>query len=67
MLSGASLCNDSLLTHSFSKKSLSENIVDLVGARVVEIFALQDQANAQLLTEIVALGDDAWTPRVFTQ
>ena len=67
MLSGASLCNDSLLTHSFSKKSLSENIVDLVGARVVEIFALQDQANAQLLTEIVALGDDAWTPCVLTQ
>ena len=50
MLSSTSFGDNSFLTHSFSKQSLTNNVIDLVRARVVEVFTFQYQSNTELLT-----------------
>ena len=46
MLTSSSFGDDSLLPHTLCKKYLTENIIDLVRAGVVEIFAFEYETNA---------------------
>ena len=41
MLSGTSLCNDAMFSHSLSEQCLTNSVVDLVCACVIQVFALQ--------------------------
>lgn len=41
VLSGAGLCNQTLLAHEFGKKALAHTVVQLVGAGVVKVLPLQ--------------------------
>ena len=41
VLAGAGLGDDALLAHAARQQGLAERVVDLVGAGVVEVFALQ--------------------------
>jgi hypothetical protein len=41
MLAGAGLCDDAPLSHALRQQSLSQTIVYLVSASVVQIFPLQ--------------------------
>ena len=58
VLSGSSFGNDALLAHLLGKENLTERIVDFVGTRVVEVFALQIELAAVLLAH--ALGIVEW-------
>ena len=56
MLAGAGLGDDALLAHAPGKQDLAHHIVDLVGAGVVELVALEiDFCAAQMLGQ--ALGE----------
>src|SRR5690348_7641989 len=46
MLAGAGLSNDAFLAHALSQKCLANAVVDLVRARVQEVFALQVNSGA---------------------
>src|SRR5579859_3640083 len=46
MLTGARLRDDPALLHSLREEDLSQRVVDLVGAGVVQVFALQQDARA---------------------
>ena len=41
MLTGSGLGDDALLPHPFGEPDLPEAVVDLVAARVIEVFALE--------------------------
>ena len=41
MLSGSCLCDDTRLAHLLGQQDLAHGVVDLVGARVVQVLALQ--------------------------
>ena len=56
-----------LLAHPLGQQRLAEHVVDLVRAGVVEVLALQHQADAELLAEVVALGEDRRAPGVVAQ
>ena len=58
MLSGTGFGNDALLAHALRKQRLPKHTVDFVRSGVVEVFALQQQANTKLPTEIVTFCDD---------
>lgn len=44
VLSSTSLCNDTLLGHTLAEQGLTQAVVDLVGASVVQILTLQVDA-----------------------
>jgi hypothetical protein len=67
VLAGARFGDDALLAHALGEKRLAENVVDLVRAGVIQVFALQQQTNTELATEVVALGENRWAPRIATQ
>ena len=56
VLSGTGLGQEPGLAHPPGQERLSEHVVDLVGTRVVQVLALQEQPAAQLFGEIVAFG-----------
>ena len=58
VLAGAGVRDDALLAHPLGEQCLPDDVVDLVGAGVVEILALEDQAHAEPAPEVVALGED---------
>ena len=65
MLASAGLGDQSPLAQTLREKSLTEHIVDLVRAGVVEVLALEDDARATAVRgEPGHLGDDARTARV---
>src|SRR3546814_13929578 len=49
VLAGPGLGDDQLLAHALGEQRLSEHVVDLVGARVVEVLPLAQERAAQLL------------------
>ena len=53
MLAGAGFGDDALLTHAQGQQALAQGVVDLVGAGVVEVFALQPDAGATFGTAVV--------------
>ncbi len=60
VLAGAGLGDDAGLAHALGEQGLAEDVVDLVGPRVVEVLALEDDAGATaVLGEARHLGDDA--------
>ena len=50
VLSGSRLCDDAGLTHFLCQQDLSDGIVDLMGTRMVQVFALQIHLTTVLLT-----------------
>ena len=56
MLPGARFSDKASLAHPLGQQRLTEHIIDLVGSRVVEIFALEEHPYAQLFTEPKTLG-----------
>ena len=64
VLAGAGVGDDALLAHPFGEQRLADHVVDLVRPGVVEVLALEDQPDAELLAEVVALGHDRRTPGV---
>ena len=65
VLTGPGLGDHARLADALREDGLAEHVVDLVGAGVVEVFALQDDAGtARVLGEPRHLGDDRRTPRV---
>jgi hypothetical protein len=44
MLTSSSLCDDALFAHSLSQQGLAKGVVDLVGARVVQVLTLEVNA-----------------------
>ena len=65
VLAGAGLGDDAGLAHPLGQQGLAEDVVDLVGAGVVEVLALEDDPGAAgVLGEARYLGDDARPPGV---
>jgi hypothetical protein len=64
VLAGARVGDDASLAHPLGEQRLADHVVDLVRARVVEVLTLEDQPQAQLAAEVVALGEDRGAPRV---
>src|SRR5207245_9350175 len=66
MLAGARLGDDALLAHAPRQQHLTERVVDLVGAGVVQVLALEqhDDALAQLRAESRRFGDGGGPPAV---
>ena len=61
VLASASFGDDALLTHTFCQERLTKNVIDLVAASVVEIFALEKYSStACMLTKSLSFSDDAW-------
>ena len=58
VLTGAGLGDQPRLAHPLGQQRLAEDVVDLVRAGVVEVLALEQQADAELPAEVVALGED---------
>ena len=56
VLAGPCLGQESGLAHPPGQQGLSQHVVDLVGTRVVEVLALQEQTTTQFLGEVVAFG-----------
>ena len=62
MLARAGLGDDTGLAHALGQQTLADGVVDLVGAQMVEVFALEpDLRAAQLLAEVAAVEDRAGT------
>src|SRR5664280_833081 len=57
VLTGTRLGDQALLAHPTSEEGLTYDIVDLVGAGMSQVLALQQHPNAQLLGETQALSD----------
>jgi hypothetical protein len=55
-LTGASLGDDALLAHAQAHERLAERVVDLVGAGVVEVLALEVDVRAGAVRALEALG-----------
>ena len=55
MLTGTSLCDDARLAHAACQQNLSDSVVDLVRAGVVQVLALQEQTAAILLAHAPCL------------
>ena len=56
VLASASLRNDALFAHAFRQQNLAQDIVDLVGARVVEVLALDiDLCAAEILCHFLRI------------
>jgi hypothetical protein len=49
VLPGAGLGHEPRLAHALGQQRLAEHIVDLVRTGVVEVFALEQQSNAEVL------------------
>ncbi len=68
VLAGAGFCDDAPLSHALCQQGLPQTIVDLVSARVVQIFPLQIDPGA---TEVLrqSFGAKQWrrTPGVFVE
>ena len=58
VLAGAGLGDEPGLAHPLGQQGLAEHVVDLVGAGVVEVLALEQHAHTELVAEVVALGED---------
>ena len=58
VLAGAGLGHDAGLAHPLGQQRLADDVVDLVRPRVIEILALQQQADPELPPEVVALRED---------
>ena len=67
MLACARLGHQALLAHVLRQERLAEHVVDLVRSRVVQVLALEQQADAELRAEVVTLGEDRRPPGVLTQ
>ncbi|MPM86936.1 hypothetical protein SDC9_134029 [bioreactor metagenome] len=65
MLSGSCFSNDAFLAHIFRQQALSEHIVDLMRACMVQILALEvDVGTAQVTAHIRCIGQQAWPPGI---
>ena len=68
VLAGARLSDDALLAHALREQGLAERIVDLVGTRVQEVFALEeDLCAAVVLRELVGIVEVRRAARVLAQ
>ena len=67
VLSGARLGDDPLLAHVLGQQRLTEHVVDLVAARVVEVLALEQQADTEVRAEVVAFREDRRAAGVVAQ
>ncbi len=67
VLAGTGLGDDAGLAHPLGEQRLAEHVVDLVRAGVVEVLALEQQADAELAPEVVALGEDRRPPGVLVE
>ena len=67
VLPGARLGDQPGLAHPLREQGLAEHVVDLVRAGVVEVFALHEHADAQLLAQAEALGQHRRAPGVVAQ
>ena len=66
MLASTRFCDETLFAHAFGQKCLTKHVIDLVRAGVVEIFPLQNQSDAELATQVMALGKNRWSPGILT-
>ena len=64
VLPGARLRDHALLTHPPCQECLAKHVVDLVRARVREVFALEQHAHAEALRQPPAFGDGGRPARV---
>ena len=56
VLSGTGLCNNPCLAHLLCKKRLPQNIVDLMGTGVIQIFSLEiDLGSSQILRHLLRI------------
>ena len=53
MLTGTGFSNDPLFTHAQSEESLTQGVVDLVGAGVIQVFTLEPDARTTISTAVV--------------
>ena len=67
VLAGAGLGHQPGLAHPLGQQGLAEDVVDLVGAGVVEVLPLEQHATAQLLAQSMALGQGRRSPGVVGQ
>ncbi|MNV76524.1 hypothetical protein D3C71_1698810 [compost metagenome] len=68
MLAGAGLGDDPRLAHSPGQQDLAQAIVDLVGAGVVQVFPLQEEAGAaQRFGDRAGIEEGAGPPDVIRQ
>ncbi len=67
VLTGTGLGDEPGLAHPLGEKRLTDDVVDLVRTGVVEILALQEQAQTEFLTEAVALGQARRTTGVVAE
>ena len=67
VLAGAGLGDEAVLAHALGQQGLAEHVVDLVAAGVVEVLALEQQAQAELVGEALAHGDRAGAAGVVAQ
>ena len=67
VLAGAGLGHEAGLAHALGQERLSQHVVDLVGAGVVEILPLEQQAQAQLRRQARAIAQRRGTPGVVRQ
>ena len=67
MLARTGLGDEPGLSHALGQQCLPQHIVDLVGASVVQILALEEEAAAEFSGEILALGHRRRPPRIVGQ
>ena len=67
MLSGAGFCDDAFCTKPFRQQRLADRIVDLVCARVCEVFALEPDFGTPALAKPRCEGQCGWPPDPLTK
>ena len=67
VLAGAGFGDHAALAHPPGEQRLADDVVDLVGAGVGQVFALEQNAHAEALGEPLALGHRRWAARVVAQ
>ena len=68
MLARASLSDHAALAHPFSQQSLAQRIIDLVRARMRQVFALEvDLRAAQVFGQVAGKGQRRWPAHIGVQ
>jgi hypothetical protein len=67
VLAGPGLGDNAPLAHSHRQERLADRVVDLVGARMVQVFPLQDHPGADAVAEPDRLGNRGRPAHEFAQ